>query len=185
MNIPWLQNCFYIIVSISGDHFVHAPCQWEKTLHCNVVSHWLDTHRMIPAQGWPLMNIFSDSHSSKVIIIKFCANTLAQTIATRPSSSITNLTYRMCTFLLQHGALCDMGLVCSGNGSKALWNLCNRHLKGVNNQLIRRANKSITTLKQQDLTQWKVKLKWNYERLISFQNEGWGLMQHEYVILSG
>ena len=23
------------------DHFVHAPSQWETTLHCNIVSHWL------------------------------------------------------------------------------------------------------------------------------------------------
>ena len=23
------------------DHFVHAPSQWETTLQCNVVSHWL------------------------------------------------------------------------------------------------------------------------------------------------
>ena len=23
------------------DHSVHAPIQWEATLHCNVVSHWL------------------------------------------------------------------------------------------------------------------------------------------------
>ena len=25
-------------------HFVHAPSQWETTLHCNVVSHWLGTY---------------------------------------------------------------------------------------------------------------------------------------------
>ena len=24
------------------DHFVNAPSQWEMTLHCNVISHWLD-----------------------------------------------------------------------------------------------------------------------------------------------
>ena len=27
-----------------GDHFVYGPCQWETTLQCNVVSHWLDAH---------------------------------------------------------------------------------------------------------------------------------------------
>ena len=25
-------------------HFVYAPSQWETTLHCNVVSHWLGTY---------------------------------------------------------------------------------------------------------------------------------------------
>ena len=26
------------------DHFVHAPSQWETTLHGNAVSHWLDAY---------------------------------------------------------------------------------------------------------------------------------------------
>ena len=26
------------------DHFVYAPSQWETTLQCNVVSHWLGAH---------------------------------------------------------------------------------------------------------------------------------------------
>ena len=48
-----LENChdanFVVIIGIAGccyehsprDHFVNAPSQWETTLHCNVVSHWL------------------------------------------------------------------------------------------------------------------------------------------------
>ena len=28
-------------ISQCRDHFVHAPKQWETTLQCNVVSHWL------------------------------------------------------------------------------------------------------------------------------------------------
>ena len=28
-------------LSSERDHFVNAPSQWETTLHCNVVSHWL------------------------------------------------------------------------------------------------------------------------------------------------
>ena len=31
----------YIYVNEISDHFVYAPSQWETTLHCNVVSHWL------------------------------------------------------------------------------------------------------------------------------------------------
>ena len=31
------------ICECSSDHFAYAPTQWETTLHCNVVSHWLGT----------------------------------------------------------------------------------------------------------------------------------------------
>ena len=31
-------------VSICRDHFVYAPCQWGKTLHCNIVFHWLSAY---------------------------------------------------------------------------------------------------------------------------------------------
>ena len=30
---------------ISRDHSVYAPNQWEMTLHCNVISHWLGAYR--------------------------------------------------------------------------------------------------------------------------------------------
>ena len=29
------------ILHLDRDHFVYAPSQWETTLQCNVVSHWL------------------------------------------------------------------------------------------------------------------------------------------------
>ena len=32
---------FYGIYCMYRDHFVYTPSQWETTLHCNVVSHWL------------------------------------------------------------------------------------------------------------------------------------------------
>ena len=32
------------------DHFVYAPSQWETTLHCNVVPHWLGAYTK-----WPWM----------------------------------------------------------------------------------------------------------------------------------
>ena len=33
------------------DHFVYAPCQWETTLHCNVVSHWQGAYTKWSLQG--------------------------------------------------------------------------------------------------------------------------------------
>ena len=34
---------------ISMDQFVYAPSQWETTLQCNVVSHWLGAYTKLPA----------------------------------------------------------------------------------------------------------------------------------------
>ena len=32
---------------------VHAPSQWETTLQCNVVSHWLGAYTTMPVPHWP------------------------------------------------------------------------------------------------------------------------------------
>ena len=37
---------------VDRDHFVNAPSQWKRTLHCNTVFHWLGSgyiYEMIPA----------------------------------------------------------------------------------------------------------------------------------------
>ena len=39
----WLFGTYSYLPSYFRDHFVYASSQWETTLHCNVVSHWLDT----------------------------------------------------------------------------------------------------------------------------------------------
>ena len=40
-SINWMIKMFCQNQCYScRDHFVNAPCQWETTLHCNVVSHW-------------------------------------------------------------------------------------------------------------------------------------------------
>ena len=33
-------------------HFVYAPSQWETTLHCNVVSHWLGAYTKWSLLSW-------------------------------------------------------------------------------------------------------------------------------------
>ena len=33
--------CHVISIHRCRDHFVYVPSKWEKTLQCNVVSHWL------------------------------------------------------------------------------------------------------------------------------------------------
>ena len=40
------KRCLFSSVSGSSsrDHFVYAPNQWETTLQCNVVSHWLGAY---------------------------------------------------------------------------------------------------------------------------------------------
>ena len=38
---------------VSGrDYFVHAPCQWETTLHCNVIAHWLGAYTNCSPFWW-------------------------------------------------------------------------------------------------------------------------------------
>ena len=36
------KNPFVRNADVPSDHFVYAHSQWDTTLHCNVVSHWLD-----------------------------------------------------------------------------------------------------------------------------------------------
>ena len=41
-SAKWWSNCLGLNVFIwVRDLSVHAPSQWETTLHCNVISHWL------------------------------------------------------------------------------------------------------------------------------------------------
>ena len=40
-SVAMTPSQYYIIFR---DHFVYAPNQWETTLHCNVVSHWLGAY---------------------------------------------------------------------------------------------------------------------------------------------
>ena len=40
-SVPSTCTCVAIWMSCYRNHFVLAPSQWEMTLRCNVVSHWL------------------------------------------------------------------------------------------------------------------------------------------------
>ena len=47
------------------DHSVNVPCQWEKALHCNAISHWLGRmHRMILG----VWNIDEQNHWAIVLL---------------------------------------------------------------------------------------------------------------------
>ena len=41
-------------------HFVYVPSQWETTLHCNVVSHWLSTYRKWSLRGANFYLVYGD-----------------------------------------------------------------------------------------------------------------------------
>ena len=51
----WLGKFYDYFFGINRDHFVYAPSQWETTLHCNVVSHWLGAFTK-----WTLIKPFSE-----------------------------------------------------------------------------------------------------------------------------
>ena len=45
VTLHWLLKCVFVVYTWQiRDHFVHAPSQWETTLHSNVVSHWLGAY---------------------------------------------------------------------------------------------------------------------------------------------
>ena len=41
LNQGWLTCSLLTCVCVIRDKFMNVPSRWEKTLHCNVVSHWL------------------------------------------------------------------------------------------------------------------------------------------------
>ena len=43
------ERNFYAEMGPCWDHPVYVPSQWEMALHCNTISHWLDTYT-----GWSL-----------------------------------------------------------------------------------------------------------------------------------
>ena len=43
---------------LSREHFVYVPSQWEKTLHCNVVSHWLGAYTK-----YSLLRVYTETNS--------------------------------------------------------------------------------------------------------------------------
>ena len=68
-----------VAILFSSDHFVHVPCQWETTLHCNVISHWMGALSMrYDVTLWPHLLVAWRMH--KIIHIFpctaliFCAN---------------------------------------------------------------------------------------------------------------
>ena len=65
--VEWIGNYDrrHFIISVFGascwDHFLYAPSQWETTLQCNVVSHWLDSHTKW-SLGRVTLSHFSNHH---------------------------------------------------------------------------------------------------------------------------
>ena len=51
---PYVQmGLLATVVPLHGrDHFVYPPSQWETTLHCNVVSHWLGAYTKWSLPRW-------------------------------------------------------------------------------------------------------------------------------------
>ena len=59
---PSLNELIRMSVDQGGENFSDAPSQWEMTLHCNVISHWLVTYAK-----WSLM----ESMISIVLVVVF------------------------------------------------------------------------------------------------------------------
>ena len=79
-----------ILVDIGRDLSVHALSQWETTLQCNIVSHWLigHIHKIIPARvmAWCLTNpkhylTNADSLSTGALRTNFIENWIQEIVA--------------------------------------------------------------------------------------------------------
>ena len=53
------QTC----ITLHNDHFVYVPSQWETTLQCNVISHWLSTYTKWSLFVVPIINVSADGLS--------------------------------------------------------------------------------------------------------------------------
>ena len=49
-----VENIWLICAGETRDHFVNAPSQWETTLQCHIISHWLSTFTK-----WSLTNHYT------------------------------------------------------------------------------------------------------------------------------
>ena len=76
VSLEYLSQCwpaglaltpFYVENSwVSRDDFVHAPGQWETTLHCTVVSHWLGAHtKWSLGQSWSVVYCWGIAETDK------------------------------------------------------------------------------------------------------------------------
>ena len=54
------------------DHFVNAPSQWESTLQCNVVSHWLDALKNAPCYGCNYGTILTEVPFLQLRLFIYC-----------------------------------------------------------------------------------------------------------------
>ena len=75
---PCLTNVTWGSKTLHRDHFVYAPSQWETTLQCNVVSHWLGACCLLSTKPFmdPL-NIWTIGKKLKWMVNKiFCHENL-------------------------------------------------------------------------------------------------------------
>ena len=87
------------MVFVNRDHFVHAPSQWETTLHCNVVSHWLGACKKLSLMVW--INHQATSHYLKQMLMKFNDNSKQYEIKFILSDVSHELSiFQQCTFHL-------------------------------------------------------------------------------------
>ena len=65
----WQRFACFVVV-IFRDHFVYAASQWETTLHCNVIYHWLGAYTIM---DWCdlFSNILAGCFTGKQLLLYF------------------------------------------------------------------------------------------------------------------
>ena len=80
------KHSTYYKIDTGRDHFAYAASQWETTLQCNVVSHWLGAY-----SKWYLNWKNSHQRKSVVIVFKSC-----QPMMTSSNGNIFHVTGPLC-----------------------------------------------------------------------------------------
>ena len=123
INMPewsWTKpqsECHCSVVYNSRDHFVYAPSQWETTLQCNVVSHWLGHTKNNPRKSQllttaiPKLTDDSAPHHHIIQLSHIIPDIFHYTHNTS-HSLITMVRYRLCILwvqgLIYHRAMCHI-----------------------------------------------------------------------------
>ena len=98
-SVKWQLFCS------SRDHFVYAPSQWQMTLHCNVVSHWLGAYTKWSLFQPPWDNPIPCSVAGYLAALQPISRRFWLMMGWRPWESSWNMKTRMCPALRYAGLL--------------------------------------------------------------------------------
>ena len=84
VNICLCRIVVHMYIWICRDHFVYVPSQWETTLQCNIVSHWLGAYTKRSLNMLQNLTIVVFTYllvfTEQIMFFKFIANILVLSV---------------------------------------------------------------------------------------------------------